>query len=295
MTEKILLIEDDVFHQNLIKDILTNEGYNVVVVSNGMEGLKKIYSETPSLVLVDYMLPDISGVEIVKEVRKNSLVSHLPIIIITASVGSSAEIESYKVGINDYVTKPFSSTILLLKIRSLLTKSKISVSLNPITKLPGSCALQKEIEEKLKNKENFAVFYSEINNFEPYEECYGTEKSEEVIKFTFEILKTISSNFSFFEVFHIKKNGFAVISQPEEPFAIGDSIVKHFDEKILDYYSQKDKKGQVPFMTICVVGVSNNETPVSNFGEIAKVIFELINYAKKSSQSVFIMNRRKRI
>ncbi len=91
MKGKILLIDDNKLNQALIKDVFENEGYNVIVVSTGLEGNKRVYSETFSLLLVNHKLPDINGIEIVKEIRKNPLLFHLPIIMLTDVDAPSTE------------------------------------------------------------------------------------------------------------------------------------------------------------------------------------------------------------
>jgi len=308
VNQRILLIDNDSFTQSLIKDVFVNERYDVVIASTGIEGLKKVYSDYPSLVLVNYKLPDINGLEIVKEIRKNPLLSHLPIVMIIDLEVPSIENQIYQVGVNDCIKKPISSTVLLLEVRSLLMKRTELVSnITPTLNLPGSYVLQKEIEEKLEKQEKFGILYCEISNFEYYNEIYGSQKSEEVIKFTFNIFRQ-SITYPSSKIFHITTNSFCILCLPENVSLIGNRVVESFNKGILNYYSKEDEERgclvikeqngnlkNLPLMNICVVGASNVETPFSNYGEVAKVMFELINYAKRFSQSIFIMNRRKRV
>lgn len=309
MTEKVLIIEDDIFHQKLLTEILTNSGYEVITAGDGLEGLKKVYSYSPSIVLVDYALPNLNGLEIIKEIRKNALLAHLPIIMITATATSDTQVLSYEAGVDDYVTKPFNSIILSLKIRNLLDKQKTLVSLNPLTQFPGSYVLHKKIEEKIKNGEKFSVLYSDIDNFKPYNDYYGFKKGDEVIKFFSEMLKKIVDKYgSSVEAFHIGGDDFVLICPVDKAEIVGNEIVKNFDNDIKNFYSPEDlQKGGIVvedrdgkvrsfgIMTISVAGTDNVRTPISNFGEISKILAELKHYAKSFPKSIFVMNRRTRI
>ena len=288
MKGKILLIDDNKLNQALIKDVFENEGYNVIVVSTALEGNKRVYSETFSLLLVNHKLPDINGIEIVKEIRKNPLLSHLPIVILTDVDDPSTENQIRQAGVDDYIKQPVSSTVLLLKVHSLLEKAESTSLISPIINLPGGFAFQKEIENKLKNQEKFGVLYAEVENIEQYSKIFGSKRSEEIIKFTFDIIRQNIPPSS--KIFHITLNSFGILCLSEDVPLIGNGIVEKFNKEILNYYSEK-----ISLINICVVGASNYETPFSNYGEVAKVMFELINYAKKFSKSIFIMNRRKRI
>lgn|GEM_PF-1020048 len=136
MKGKILLIDDNKLNQALIKDVFEKEGYNVIIVSTGLEGNKRVYSETFSLLLVNHKLPDINGIEIVKEIRKNPLLSHLPIVILTDVDDPSTENQIRQAGVDDYIKQPVSSTVLLLKVHSLLEKAESTSLISSIINLP---------------------------------------------------------------------------------------------------------------------------------------------------------------
>lgn len=119
---KILLIEDDALIQKTVELKLKKEGFQVICCSDGKVGLEKLASEMPDIVLTDLMLPYVSGLEIVMAAKamkdKNILV------IVFSSMGQEHVVEeAFSVGVDDYVTKPFSLSELTIRVRKQLKRS----------------------------------------------------------------------------------------------------------------------------------------------------------------------------
>ncbi|MFA6939821.1 MAG: response regulator [Clostridiaceae bacterium] len=126
MEEKILIVDDDIDIINLVKDILEDEGYRVDYALNGKDGENKILSNCYDLVLLDIMLPDINGQEIMKDVRDKV---NIPIIFLTAKSKKLDKLLGFEIGGDDYITKPFDDMDLLVMLKyQLLLKRWISLS-----------------------------------------------------------------------------------------------------------------------------------------------------------------------
>ena len=117
---KILIVEDEPNMRMGIKDNLEFEGYEVDVVDNGEDGLNKIRTNSYSLVLLDVMLPKISGFDVCKTVRQEG--NKIPIILLTAKGEEIDKILGLELGADDYVTKPFSLRELLARIKAVLRR-----------------------------------------------------------------------------------------------------------------------------------------------------------------------------
>lgn len=117
MKRKILIIEDEENLANIIGKTLIKERFEIKIVTRGDEALEEFYSFSPSLVLLDINLPKKNGWDICKEIRQFSKV---PIIIMTARDTELDEIHGLELGADDYITKPISTKIILLKIKKLL-------------------------------------------------------------------------------------------------------------------------------------------------------------------------------
>jgi len=112
---KILIIEDEQGIRRFLSDGLKEEGYETTGVADGNEGLKAFFEEKPDLVLLDWMLPSMSGIDVCKGIREKD--SKTPILFLTAKDTVSETIEGLRAGANDYIKKPFSFEELVERIR----------------------------------------------------------------------------------------------------------------------------------------------------------------------------------
>ena len=123
MSGKIFNIEDEPSIIQLVQHNLEKEGFIVSSSTNGNNGLKELKKFEPHLLLLDWMLPDLSGVEICKNIRKDIKLKSLPIIMLTAKGEEEDKIKGLDSGVDDYLTKPFSFNELLARIKAVLRRS----------------------------------------------------------------------------------------------------------------------------------------------------------------------------
>ncbi|MBD5637359.1 response regulator transcription factor [Clostridium botulinum] len=121
MKETILVIDDEVKIIEVIKLYLENEGYTVIQATSGIEALKKQSEFNPDLLILDLMLPDISGENVCERIRKES---EVPIIMLTAKSSEDSILNGYSIGSDDYITKPFSPKQLVAKVNAVLKRVK---------------------------------------------------------------------------------------------------------------------------------------------------------------------------
>lgn len=117
--KKILIVEDDVTISDVEKGYLEIAGFQADVVSNGTEGVKRALSEDYSLILLDVMLPDYDGFSITKDIRMHK---DIPIILVTAKTDELDKLKGLSLGIDDYITKPFSPNELIARVKAHLTR-----------------------------------------------------------------------------------------------------------------------------------------------------------------------------
>ncbi len=133
MKAKIFIVEDEPSIVTLVKYNLEKENYKVFFSHNGEEGLKEIKKTEPDLVLLDWMLPDLSGIEICKALKKDPKYKNLPIIMLTAKNQDVDKVLGLNTGADDYLSKPFSHTELIARVSALLRRSKPSVTEDVVT------------------------------------------------------------------------------------------------------------------------------------------------------------------
>lgn len=122
--QKILIVEDEPDVADLVAFNLNRAGYETEVASDGLIGLEKALADKPDLVLLDLMLPGKDGFAVCKELRSNSRTMETPVIMLTARTQIEDRIQGLEAGADDYLTKPFSPKELLLRVQTILRRSK---------------------------------------------------------------------------------------------------------------------------------------------------------------------------
>jgi two-component system cell cycle response regulator DivK len=120
MAQVILVIEDHVDNRRIVRDLLTNAGYEIIEAVCGQDGVKAAEAHHPDLILMDIQLPDFDGYEATRRIKANPVLHQIPIIAVTSYALSGDDVKAFKAGCDDYVTKPFSPRALLSKINEFL-------------------------------------------------------------------------------------------------------------------------------------------------------------------------------
>lgn len=113
---KILIVDDVMSNVLLLKVLLTNEKYNVVTASNGTQALEQVKKEVPDLILLDVMMPDLSGFEVAQKLKADPEFNDIPIIFLTALNSTADIVKGFQVGGNDFITKPFNKEELIIRV-----------------------------------------------------------------------------------------------------------------------------------------------------------------------------------
>ena len=123
MTEKILIVDDDLDTLKLVGLMLQRQGYEIVAANNGTQALDKIGAERPDLILLDVMMPDMDGYEVTRRIRAMSGSEHTPIIMFTAKTLVDDKVAGFEAGVDDYMTKPTHPAELASRVKALLARS----------------------------------------------------------------------------------------------------------------------------------------------------------------------------
>jgi two-component system, OmpR family, phosphate regulon response regulator PhoB len=128
MIPYILVVEDEDALSTLLSYNLEKEGYKVAVAADGEEGLMLVDENLPDLIVLDWMLPKVSGIEVCRRLRTRAETRNVPIIMLTARGEESDRIRGLDTGADDYITKPFSMTELTARIRAVLRRIRPGLS-----------------------------------------------------------------------------------------------------------------------------------------------------------------------
>lgn len=117
---KILIVEDNTDLQLFLQALLTREGYEVFLAENGKIGIDKALEIVPDMIITDVMMPVVDGFQVVKEIKSNEKTDHIPILVLTAKASFDSRLHGLTQGADDYISKPFSSEELLLRVKNQL-------------------------------------------------------------------------------------------------------------------------------------------------------------------------------
>lgn len=149
--KKVLIVDDTPGIIECLSVNFEHEGFAIATASSGTEALRKIHEEKPSLVILDVLLPDMSGVEVLKRIKENPDTAVIPVVMLTANCQIADKISSLKNGADDFIGKPFIVEELLLKAKNIIARSETSLAANPLTSLPGNNAIRDKVNDTLRS------------------------------------------------------------------------------------------------------------------------------------------------
>lgn len=304
---KILTIDDDPDILDVLKLTLA-EGYDVIQAGNGEAGLKMVHQKIPDLIICDYMMPVMNGPEFCRNVKKDILLSHIPVIMLTGKGEVRDRINGIEAGVDDYMIKPFSPDELLARIKMILRRTNRSLDASPLTHLPGNTTIMDELQMHIESGKAFAVGYADLDKFKEYNDKYGFEKGDAVIRETARILikcvRDTGGPLTF--IGHVGGDDFVFITDDEMIEKTCQSIINEFDKKIPSFYNEEDlKRGYIlgadrqgkeqkfGLLCISICIVSNVHQKITHVAQIAEIGAELKKFAKSFEKSNYVRNKRK--
>ena len=303
----ILVVDDDSDVRDILRSILEPAGFAVTEASNGEEGLEMIRSQPPDLLILDYIMPGVSGPELSQRLKQDMLLQHIPIMMLTGKSEVQDKILGINAGADDYLIKPFEPRELLARVHMVLRHTSRELEANPLTRLPGNQSIQKELERRLAEKAPLAVCYADLDRFKAFNDHYGFKRGDDVIKRMADILLKITKAYGSPSDFvgHIGGDDFILITTTDRGEAVCEAIIRDFDamapqlydkeDRARGYLLHKDRKGQevkVPLISISIALVTNEAQTLTHPGQVAKIGAELKAYAKQFDRSLYVKERR---
>jgi diguanylate cyclase (GGDEF)-like protein len=241
---KVLIVDDDPDIRDVLKITLTQEGYDVIEAPDGQEGLKLAQTKNPDLVIVDFKMPKMDGKQVCQQLKKDILLSHIPIIMLTGKGDVADKVGGLNAGADDYIVKPFEPEELVARIRMIIRRSQRDLEANPLTRLPGNVSILNELQKRIDQNAIFSVCYLDLDKFKTYNDKYGFEHGDEVIKECARILIRTVAELGNSDDFigHIGGDDFVIITSIDKSDAICEKIITDFDKISPTFYNETDRK-----------------------------------------------------
>ncbi len=204
-SEKILIVDDDEDVLLIVQTILDNAGYSALTARNGREGVEKAIEAKPDLILLDVMMPELSGWEVCTTLKSAPETRQIPITMLTVKSEIRDLITGMQVGADDYITKPFTRKKLLSTVKRLLEEKRQSppsfltteneevrfknLLFDSVTELPTVPVIVDAIRDRLLDSRDMGVLYIDVEQYSHIEEVYGWEVFDALLRHTARTLR----------------------------------------------------------------------------------------------------------
>src|SRR5438094_5376711 len=211
-----LVIDDDDQVLRLVKRVLERAGFECVTVNDGSTAHEAAVEWRPDIILLDLMLGETTGDQIMAELREDFRTRLIPVVFLTVRDSLKDKVEHLLAGADDYVTKPFIPEELVARLRAVMTRANTARGLSPLTGMSGNSDILREISRRLVQHERFAVLYPDIDSFKSYNDHYGFLRGDDVMKtlatIILDILEENHSEFHFAD--HVGVDDFVILTHP---------------------------------------------------------------------------------
>lgn len=296
--KKVLIIDDDLELQDLLKFTFEQVGeYEVYQAHNGKEGLKKIKEILPDIVVLDVMMPEMNGFEVIEEIRQDAEICLTPVIMLTSLSHKRDKLTGIKLGADEYLVKPVEPYELLLYAENLI--KKYNANTQHLTRLPGLNSLENKLKELLSSNTFFTFIYIDISNFKPFNIKYKFEIGDKVLKIFSSILRSAIKSYGSNDdlCYHIEADDFCIITFVDKIDNLVWGIFNLFDDLIEKFYDKEtlqngyftyDLENGVQLksglMKLCIVAQEVSPGKYSHYAELLSFTKELIKLAKEKSK-----------
>ncbi|MBI4226966.1 MAG: response regulator [Candidatus Omnitrophica bacterium] len=305
--ERIVIADDEADIRDVLRITLEHEGFEVEEAANGADALALIRRRSPHVVILDSKMPEMTGEEVCRTLKKDILLRHLPVLLVTAKGETADKVKGLGAGADDYIVKPFEPAELVARVRMVLRRTTQALDANPLTKLPGNSSIMEELERRLQQGGPMAAGYVDLDQFKAFNDAYGFERGDEVIRETARILLTTLQRHGTPDDFlgHIGGDDFVFVTTPAAVDAVAAAIVRETKASLAAFYDAptrrrgylegKDRGGRpmrVGLLSCSVAVVTNERRALTHVAEIAQIGAELKSWAKSRGGSQVVKDRR---
>jgi diguanylate cyclase (GGDEF)-like protein len=304
----VLVVDDDEQVLRLVKRVLERAGFDCVAVDNGLEAHQAAVEWRPNIILLDLMLGEITGDQILTAIRGDFRTRLIPIVFLTVRGSLKDKVEHLLAGADDYVTKPFIPEELVARLRAVMSRSTTTRDLNPLTGMSGNSDILREMGRRLADGERFACLYPDIDAFKSYNDHYGFLRGDDVIKtlgtIILEVLEENHSPRHF--AGHVGGDDFVVLTDPSLAESIASEVTKRFDDAVPALYDAVDRdRGWIeseerngntlrtPLVSVSIGIVIAEPGRYTSAAALASRAAEVKGVAKRMPGSKWVLDRRR--
>lgn len=305
---RVLVVDDDPDIVRFVEMNLRFEGFEVAVAGDGSQALAEIGRARPDLVLLDIMMPELDGVEVTRRIRADPLTAALPIIMLTAKSLSADRVAGLTAGADDYIIKPFDTLELVARVRSTLRRNREMRESSPLTGLPGNARILREIADRVRRDDPFALCHVDLDHFKAVNDAYGFVRGDEFITLLahclYEAVTRAGAPTPFLG--HVGGDDFLVLCLPDQVAPVTGYGLAEFARRVPECYDPadaaagrlelRDRRGTLHrygLVTVSVGVASSRYRRFTDAREVVAVATEMKQVAKAEPGSYVAIDRRR--
>ena len=288
--QKVLLVDDDRQQRKAIEISLREIGRVFLEAGDGEVAIDLAVREKPDIILTDYHMPNINGIELVQQIRSNPFTAHIPVIMVSGETDPQERVTMIRAGVDDVVLKPYDPRELAARVDMVVARCNRELCTDSLTRLPGNVPTREQIHRRLIGDREFALCYLDIDNFKSFVDRYGYERGSRAIASVARLIERSvreaggPSDF----VGHIGGDDFVVLASPDRSRALCDRAVTLFGERTPKLYDDEDReKGYIiahdregtecrfPIMSLSAVIVSCSDVEGCTAATLAGLVARL--------------------
>ena len=290
----------------VVREFAAERDFPIVEGTGEEDVLARVGRAYPAALVLDASPDAEAALRLCTAVKGESFTSVVPVIMYLAGGGGAEAALALEAGADEVLGNGLSDRECRLRLRMALRRAERDVSVHPTTLLPGTVQIERDIGERLRSGEKFAVCYADLDHFKEFNDRYGYNNGDRVILILSRILRDVVRAYSPAAfVGHIGGDDF-IFNAPLEDFRICcEEVIAVFSELIPLHYAVedrargffigKDRRGEeyeVPLMTLSIGVVSNEHRTFVHTAQISELATEMKAYAKTFSGSIYVVDRR---
>ena len=285
LLKKIVIAEDDDAIAHMVNMALGDAGFLCLRARDGDEALKLVKAHDPDLLVLDVMMPRVDGLEVARRLKADVMWSRTPILMLTALASTDDQVAGLEAGADAYMSKPFDLREMSARVKAMVRTARRERNRNPTTNLPGSRAIDEEIEGALKSGKPTAVIHVDLLNFDAYADAIGITQSEELVRSVggslLEEARGVSGGGSF--IGHVGGSDFIAVLAPEYAEAFLKAIEAAFESKRLAFPADAREQGTLSL--VCAVAHTEGLTLNGGADELGRRLGKAMKQAKAAGKT----------
>lgn len=282
----ILVADDEPGVRTALRRMLSGPGCRVLAVEDGVRAVEAARSAAPDLVVLDVHMPGLDGWGVLRALRGQPRTRLVPVILLTGAAEPEDRVGGLASGADDYVTKPFLPAELKARVEGLLRRHRQSLDANPLSGLPGTRALQEEVERRIAEGAAFALFHADIDRFKAFNDAFGFAAGDRVLREAAELLsEAAGAHFAA----HVGGDDFALVCAACDAPGVAQRLVTLFDER-----APRFTRRRAMSLTLSVGIATTTRRSFASYHQAAAAASEMKAYlkARPASLSRFAFDRR---